>query len=154
MNPDLDPTVLVIAVVVEIVLSVAVYAWVAFALSRVFAKLGVEPWKAWVPIVNTIAVFQLGGLSALWVIALFLPVVQVAGLVVYFSAIHTIDRRFGKGPGFTVLAIFLFPIWASILGFGKAQPLGDSPAASFEARMTGLQANLEPGSPTPPPAPA
>jgi len=37
-----------------------VYVWFAFALSKVFAKVGEPTWQAWVPVVNLITIFRLG----------------------------------------------------------------------------------------------
>ncbi|MDM4761535.1 DUF5684 domain-containing protein [Galbitalea sp. SE-J8] len=151
MNPTpldpSDPALLVGSViggVVYLVLVVGVYVWLAIALGRMFGKLGVEQWRAWVPVLNTVELYRLGGYSAFWVITLFLPIVQVAGLVVFYLSLHAITRRFGRGAGMTVLAILVLPVWASILGFGPAQPLPLGGGTDFGARMSGLQGGAGP----------
>jgi hypothetical protein len=106
----------------SLVISAGLYVLVSLALSKVFKKLGEEGWKAWVPVLNTVVIFRLGGQSALWTIALFIPLVSFVGLVFFYIAIHNINRRMGKGAGFTVLAIFLYVIWVCILGFSSAAP--------------------------------
>lgn len=115
--------IIVAAIIVAAVISIALYLWLAVALGAVFAKLGEPRWKAWVPIVNSVTIFQLGGYSGLWVIAQLLPVVNIVATVIMILALLTINRRFGRGGGFTVLAVFALPIWASIIGFGRAQAL-------------------------------
>ncbi|PRY68105.1 FHA domain-containing protein [Glaciihabitans tibetensis] len=124
MTDDQLP-ILIIAAVLALVLSVGLYALTSIALGKVFTKLGEEGWKAWVPVLNSIVIFRLGGKSALWTIALFIPGANVVGLVFYYLAIHTINRRMGKGAGLTVLAVFLFVVWACVLGFSSATPVAD-----------------------------
>ena len=45
------------------VLSVALYVWTALAVSAMFRKMGEEPWKAWVPFLNTATLLKWGGFS-------------------------------------------------------------------------------------------
>jgi len=133
---------------------IAIYVWSSLATSKVFVKLDEPGWKAWVPVLNAITILELGSFSAVWVVALFFPLVQIAGLIVFFYAVHNINKRFDKGAGFTVLAVLAYPIWASLLGFGKAQPVvaTEEPLGrAFELRMNALQSVP---TPTPfPPAP-
>ncbi|WP_157962403.1 DUF5684 domain-containing protein [Homoserinimonas sp. OAct 916] len=102
--------------------------WVVFsiALAKIFQKLGDEGWKAWVPILNIVVIYQLGGVSALWVIAMFFPVINIVALVFFYVATHQINRQLGRGAGSTVLAIFLPLIWALVLGFGAERAGGTS----------------------------
>ncbi|WP_167042849.1 DUF5684 domain-containing protein [Salinibacterium sp. ZJ454] len=111
--------ILLIAVAVWI----GVYVWLAHALSKVFSKLGEEPWKAWVPFLNIAMLLRLGGYPWWWVFGNVIPVLNVPTLVVFYMAVHRVNGRFGKGGGFTVLAILLYPIWVSVLGYGAARPV-------------------------------
>lgn len=95
---------------------------------RIFQKLGEPGWKAWVPVVNTITILELGGYTALWVIAAFVPVLNVVAAVIIILAINGINARLGKGGGYTALFVFLAPVWAGHLGFGKTGPGGVSGA--------------------------
>ncbi|WP_213815874.1 DUF5684 domain-containing protein [Glaciihabitans sp. dw_435] len=145
-----------------------VYAATGLGLSKVFEKLGEPAWKGWVPIYNLVTVMRLGGVSPLWVIALFIPVVSIAGAVFFYVAVHAINRRFGKGIGFTVLAIFLLPVWACLLGFDRAavattpalqsEPAPEATEAPEVAPTGGfvsapVSANFAAGTPPIPPAP-
>ena len=49
---------LLVAVPIVLVAWVGLYLWTGFALSRLFARTGGEPWKAWVPFLNEAEVFQ------------------------------------------------------------------------------------------------
>ncbi|GAB3121903.1 DUF5684 domain-containing protein [Glaciibacter psychrotolerans] len=120
-----------VGIIVAAVFCVGIYVLLGASLAAVFHKFGQPRWKGWVPIVNSITLLELGGYSTLWVITLFLPVVHIVGAVVLILAVNNINRRFGKGGGFTVLYVFLPPVWSSILGFGSAQPVDGSAHAGL-----------------------
>lgn len=175
---------------VQFVLAVGAYVWVALALTAVFRKAGVAPWKAWVPVVNAWSLFVLAGMRGWWavVIAGATVVVGIATSVIMFGALAganqaafagdaagaaaavlggtlisgalfaavgifalvlqikmllRVNRGFGFGVGFVVLGALLFPVWASIVGWGSA-------------RWLGLDASVDdgPSLTPPPPAPA
>jgi hypothetical protein len=109
-----------LGVLIALLLSVGLYVWASAALAAVFGKLGEPGWKAWVPVYNSFVLFRLGGVAPLWAITLFLPLINVVGLVFSIFAIHSISKQFGRGAGFTVLGVLLMPIWSSILGWGSA----------------------------------
>ena len=100
----------------------AVYVWTSLALSGVFRKTGEEPWKAWVPILNTWTVLTLGGQAGWWAVLALVPIVNIVSVVMLVIAIDAITKRFGYGVGFTVLGFFFYPVWASILAWGPAVP--------------------------------
>jgi len=108
-------------VILTLVFSAVFYVWLSFALSKVFAKVGVPTWKAWVPLCNYMQLIQVGGYNPLWALAFLLPFVNIAGAVFLILAIHNINKRFGLGVSFTIIAWFALPVWASIVGFGSAQ---------------------------------
>ena len=107
--------------ILTLVFSAVFYVWLSFALSKVFAKVGVPTWKAWVPLYNYMQLIQVGGYNPLWALAFLLPFVNIAGAVFLILAIHNINKRFGLGVSFTIIAWFALPVWASIVGFGSAQ---------------------------------
>jgi len=123
MGSSSDGSVLgaIISVILTLVFSAVFYVWLSFALSKVFAKVGVPSWKAWVPLYNYMQLIQVGGYNALWALAFLLPFVNIAGAVFLILAIHNINKRFGLGVSFTIIAWFALPVWASIVGFGSAQ---------------------------------
>lgn len=106
-------------VITAIFLVIGYYVFVAIALGKIFVKLGEQGWKAWIPFINTITMYELGGYTALWVIALFFPVVDFVALVILILAINNMNKRLGYGGGFTFLALFFYPIWAGVVGFGR-----------------------------------
>jgi hypothetical protein len=123
MGSSSDSSVLgaIISVILTLVFSAVFYVWLSFALSKVFAKVGVPAWKAWVPLYNYMQLIQIGGYNPLWALAFLLPFANIAGAVFLILAIHNINKRFGLGVSYTIIAWFALPVWASIVGFGSAQ---------------------------------
>lgn len=121
-----------LAIIAVVVFYAAVYVWLSLALARVFAKQGIPGWKAWVPVYNAMTFFTLGGQSVIWVFLSVLPVVSIVSFIFFVFALNGVSKRFGKGPGFTVLGVFLYGIWVSILGFGSARAVDPNAAPVYE----------------------
>ena len=114
-------------ILISLLAFVALYVWTAIALSAVFRKSGAEGWKAWVPVLNLVILLQLGGLSGWLVLLALIPVLGAVALwVVQIIACYRINVAFDHGAGMTVLAAVLFPVWATVLGFGSAGCRGGS----------------------------
>jgi hypothetical protein len=128
-----DATAAVVGTLVSLLLFAGFYVWMALALSAVFRKSGVEPFKAWVPILNTVVVLQLAGLSPWLVVLAFIPILNIAFLVVFAIALYRVNVAFGYGVGMTVLGLLLFPVWASIVGWGSARWVGRETDAASRA---------------------
>jgi hypothetical protein len=111
------------------ILGVAVYVWVALALSAAFRKMGEEPWRAWVPFLNIAVLLRWGGFSMWLVLLALIPGPgTVAVWVLLILTVHRINPGFGYGGGMTVVGALLFPVWATIVGFGPADWRGARPA--------------------------
>lgn len=139
-------------IAVSVAIAILLYVWVALALSAVFRKAGEEPWRAWVPVLNTIVVLRLGRLSGWLVLLIVVPVVgALAFFVITIIALQRINRSFGLGVGMTVLGALLFPVWASVVGWGSARWLAgavpNAPARRRVGSEYGWQAP-EPPAPT------
>jgi hypothetical protein len=83
-------------------------------------------------------------------------------LVLQIRMLNGVNRRFGLGVGLTVLGVFLFPVWASVVGWGSARwlvpraappapPAPPVPAPSPFA--LGVPAESAPAAPPAPPTP-
>jgi hypothetical protein len=127
---------------------VACFLWYAAALSRVFARCEVEPWRAWVPVLNEAEVLRLGGFAPGLVVLFFIPIVAIYAYVVRIIAVHRVNTRLGHGAGATVLGAVLPPVWATVLAWGRSASAARAPstaavspaesdAASGGARPTG-----------------
>ncbi|WP_100814426.1 DUF5684 domain-containing protein [Microbacterium lacus] len=137
----------------SLVVTLVVYIWVALSLSAVFRKAGQAPWQAWVPILNTVVLLRLGGLSGWLVLLLVVPVLGTcAFFVVAVIALQRINRSFGLGTGMTVLGALLFPVWSSIVGWGSARWLPGNAAATPARRRSAADDGWRaPEAPTPAP---
>jgi hypothetical protein len=121
----IDQSTAVALSLIGLIAFLALYVWLALALSAVFRKSGEEAWKAWVPVLNLIVLLQLGGLSGWWLLLWLVPGLGMLAVWVFvIVACHRIGRSFGCGPGMTVLAALLLPVWASVIGFGSSRWVG------------------------------
>ncbi|WP_395638856.1 DUF5684 domain-containing protein, partial [Pseudolysinimonas sp.] len=135
--PDLGILVAVWGVV--LVLGIGSYLWYAFMLSKVFARLGADSWKGWVPVLNEAEIFRLGGVPSWSVVFLVLPVVALYGLYLKVVAVARINAHFGRGVGATVLAVVLPPVWATLLAqnTGSVDPALEERIAPSVASRSG-----------------
>jgi hypothetical protein len=154
---------LAIGVAIYGIVVLAVYVWYAAALSRVFAKLGAAPWKAWVPIVNEAELLTRGGVPGWSVVYLFIPLLNIYGLVLHIQAVHRINVQFGRGAGLTVLNLLVPPVWATVLAMANGSAQGadiDRRVASAAVSSTGTgplsatSATTTTGASVPPMAPS
>lgn len=130
-SPTIDTSLLTLIGLLSGVIGIALYVWTALALSALFRKIGEESWKGWVPFLNQATVLKWGGFSPWLILLLLVPGLgAVAVLVLTIVSAHRINPGFGYGTGMTVLAAFLFVVWASILGFGPASWRGARPATA------------------------
>ena len=110
------------ATIAVIAASLIAFVWLALGLGRVFEKFGESTASSWVPVLNLATLLRLGSLSPLWAPALLVPLLGLVAWVKLILAIHRITVRFGNGAGMTVVGVLALPVWASILGFGTAEP--------------------------------
>lgn len=88
---------------------------------KIFEKAGEAGWKAIIPFYNIYTMLRIVGQPGWLLIAFFIPLVNV---VVWVILMGNLAKSFGKGIGFVLGLIFLNPLFAIILGFGKATYAG------------------------------
>ena len=98
-----------------LVFGVLYYILSALAFSRLFKKLGIEGWIAWVPVYNTWKWLELGGQQGWLALLLLVSPAGIVTLVFVLIASYRIGKAFGKGGEWTILAYFLSPLWAFLL---------------------------------------
>ncbi len=143
---------------VTLLVGIAAYVWYAVMLAKVFARLGTESWKAWVPLLNEAEILRLGGVPPWSVVFYLVPVVQFYGLYLKAVAASRLNTHFGRGAGSTALAIVLPPVWATLLaqGAGAADPALQERIASSVTPRSGYAFAVSTPQPPEPltPAPA
>ncbi len=118
------------------IFSLVAYAVHAFFLSMIFKKAGVDSKKAWIPFINAWTFFELGGQKPMMSVLLYIPFVNIAGLVFYVLAAHHIAQKFGKPAWFVALALLVPPAWFAWLALDKSA-VWDGPAASVTPAVDG-----------------
>jgi len=113
---------------------------------RIFTKAGEKGWKTLIPFYNVYTEYKLTSTNKMFVIFLIVTFLAALGgqcpsqgtlakvlimiiniLVIVFSVRRwsCLSKAFGKGTGFTAGLTFLHPIFIMILGFGKAEYIGN-----------------------------
>lgn len=92
------------------------YLLTAIGLTRLFRKVGIPVWRAWVPYVQTWTLLRLGGQNGNWVLLSLLPVGAWATAVFVYISMYRIGIAFRKDAGLLILGIFLPFAWALVLG--------------------------------------
>ena len=96
------------------------------ALCKLFSKCDNKPWKAIIPVYNSILLYQIAGVSP-WFILIYLiyPLSFNIAFIVQFlfsTYLYTmLAKKFNKGVGFTIGLILLPTIFLFILAFRKSK---------------------------------
>lgn len=113
---------------VVVITGLLFYAISAFFLMKMFEKMGIESWKAWVPVFNYWVFLEAGGYPG-WIILLnfasIIPFVgwlgSIAATVFLVMAAYRISVGFGKSGAWAVLFFFLSLVWMGILAFDSSK---------------------------------
>ncbi len=97
---------------------------------KIYAKAGQPGWAILIPIYNCLVLLKIVGKPWWWFLLYLVPVVNYVFLI---WTINLLSKSFGKDVGFTIGLLFLGPIFYPILGYGKAQYVGQSGAKKEEA---------------------
>lgn len=98
-----------------LVYALIVYVLSGFAFMKLFRKVGVEPWAAWVPFFNTWRILELGGQPG-WISVLqIVPYGSTVAVVFECIGVYKTSLAFRKGGEWVVLFIFLPFVWAWLL---------------------------------------
>lgn len=89
------------------------------AMWKVFDRAGEPGWAVIVPIYNMYVLTKVAQVSALWIVAMFIPLLNIiAGFVIS----NGVAKRFGKSSGFGI-GLFLLPfLFYPMLAWGDDQP--------------------------------
>ncbi|MFE6964781.1 DUF5684 domain-containing protein [Agromyces sp. NPDC057679] len=134
------------AVGFSLLIGIGLYVWYAAMLAKVFVRFGQPAWSAWVPVYNEMQLFKVGRQQPWLALLMYVPLVQVVGLVFKVFALHRISVQSWRGVGTTVLGVLLPPVWATVLATGPSPDpeLGRMP---MRAAGTGEIPPVAPGVP-------
>lgn len=103
MMTTVDTKALIIVLIVELVLTLIIYAYFAICLMKIAKKTGTDnAWMAWLPILNFFLMVNVSGKSLWWFLLLFIPIVNIIILVIIWMAIA---KRLGKPEWLGILMI-------------------------------------------------
>ena len=89
---------------------------------KIFIKAGQKGWKSIIPVYNLYILFQIVNIPGWKKVLLLVPLYNLyLGVKVYIG----LARVFEKESTFAIGLIFLAPIFASILAFGKCKYIGE-----------------------------
>jgi hypothetical protein len=108
-------TVYAIAFGVALVIGLAIYVVSGIAFMKLFRKVGVEPWAAWVPFFNYWRLLELGGQEGWLAVLAIVPFGSYVSAVFTAIAAHKVGTAFRNDGGWTVLFIFFPYVWAWLL---------------------------------------
>jgi Family of unknown function (DUF5684) len=104
-----------VAIFVAFLVLVAFYVVMAIALSRFFAKVGVEPWIGWVPIYGYWKWLEVGGQVGALSLLFLVPYANIVASVFLYIGMYRTGIAFRKDAAFLVLGIFLPFVWCFML---------------------------------------
>lgn len=84
-----------------------------YAMCKVYARVGIESWKAIIPIVNVLALFRFANLSNWMILLLFVPGLNLYLLYLVYAALaDRLGKKRSFGLGFLFLPFIFFPFFA------------------------------------------
>lgn len=108
------------------IFGVIIYVINAWFMGRVFNKLGIKAWRAWIPVYSQWVFLEAGGFKGYLILIGLLGGIPFLGFfasiaiaVILTMAAYRIGAGFHKSAGWTVLYFFLPFVWAGILAFNK-----------------------------------
>lgn len=111
----------------------AIIVLVVVGMWKMFAKAGKPGWAAIIPIYNVIVLLEIAAKPLWWIVLFFIPFVNIVAVILTWIEV---GRRFGKGPGFSVVLLWLLsPIGQLILGFGSATYHADPDAVASQGTV-------------------
>jgi hypothetical protein len=121
------------------------YIVTAIAYAKLFRKVGIEGWIAWVPYYNTWKALELGGQPG-WLSLLSLVGGGVITSVFLYIGMWRTGIAFRKDAGFLVLGIFLPFVWAFLLARPQEEYHPEYiTAAGYAAPLAGYGSLPRPG---------
>lgn len=108
--------ILIIGFIICILGGIGIYVSASYGLHLLVKKYEpeIDPLCAWLPILNLYVIIKLSQRSPLWVLGIFIPILNIYTMChIYYG----ISSRTGRGIGTMLLLIFFMPITLLWLGF-------------------------------------
>lgn len=153
-TPTIDPFAILALVAVWGLVGVGLLVWYLWAMARLFPRIGLKKRDGWIPIWNQWQLLERAGMPG-WTILLSFVGLGVIPTVMLIIAMHRINREAGAGAGYTVLGVFIPPLWATLLAnFIGARTVAPAGGAPGQTSYASPQQGFAPPAPAAPAAPA
>lgn len=120
-----DASSILAAMMIPLIIGLIVVVFMAVCGWKVFVKAGQPGWAAIIPFYNLYVWLQIAGRPGwwliVWIVLSFIPILNLATLVLAIIVNIDVCKAFGKSAGFMVLMILLPIIGLPILAFGDAR---------------------------------
>lgn len=108
--------------IIALIAAIALYVISSLLYMLIFKKAGIDTKKAWIPFYNRWTFFELGGQEGWKSLLTFIPYVgPIISLVFEVLAVIEISKKLDKSPAWSVIFMFLAPIWFLILGLDSSR---------------------------------
>ena len=100
------------------------FIWLMFIAGswKIFEKADEAGWKSIIPFYGVYTYFRIAGKNGWMFLLILIPVV---GFIVHFMVSIDMAKNFGKGAGYGIFLLGLFPFFGAVgLGFGDAEYSG------------------------------
>lgn len=107
---------------IAMVFALAVYIYMAICLMKIAKKTNTpNAWFAWIPILNIVLMFQISQKPMWWIIFLFIPILNIIGIIFMIIVWMAIAERVGKPSWWGILMIVPIAnlIVPGVLAFSK-----------------------------------
>lgn len=102
-----------------LVVAAALYAVQAIALMFFFKRVGVEPWKAWVPFYSTWVWLEVGGQPGWLALLSLIPGGSLVTFVFLCIGMYRTGLAFGREGAWVVLGVFAPLVWLFVMAFAQ-----------------------------------
>ncbi len=103
-----------VLVLVYLLIFAAAYVVTGLLYHFLFKKIGIQSWRAWVPIVNTYAILQAGGFNGWWALGVFVPGLNLVTVVFMIMSMFRIGRGLRIEDALNVIMIIL-GVWTIVV---------------------------------------
>ena len=114
MLSDSSSPMLIVLGLVWVLIGIGILVWYLWAMSRLFPRIGLKSGEGWIPVWNQWKLLERAGLPG-WVVVLSFVGLSIVPAIMLIIAMHRINKEFGAGGGYTVLGVFIAPLWAMLL---------------------------------------
>lgn len=106
-------TAVLIIMLLWLLVAVGILVWYLWAMARLFPRIGLKSSDGWIPIWNQWKLLERASLPG-WVVLLSFVGLSIVPAVMLIMAMHRIGKEYGAGAGYTVLGVFIPPLWATL----------------------------------------